>query len=183
MIPTKFPFKSTSAPPEFPGFTGAWCCIKASICKLFLSLSIPIFLALALTIPAVTVDLNSNGDPTARTHSPISKSSESPNLTVDRFSASILRTAISVVGSVPSISALNVLLSLSKTSISLASSTTWLLVNIYPSLVIITPDPDPLLLGASLSLYSYLSPKKSRNISSNGFLLIEEVLPSYVVLI
>ena len=77
MIPTKFPFKSTSAPPEFPGFTGAWCCMKASICKLFLSLNIPIFLALALTIPAVTVDLNSKGDPTARTHSPISKSSES----------------------------------------------------------------------------------------------------------
>ena len=23
LIPTKFPFRSTSAPPEFPGFTGA----------------------------------------------------------------------------------------------------------------------------------------------------------------
>ena len=77
--------------------------MKASICKLFLSLNIPIFLALALTIPAVTVDLNSKGDPTARTHSPISKSSVSPNSTVDKFSDSIFRTAISVVGSVPSI--------------------------------------------------------------------------------
>ena len=97
LIPTSLPFKSTSAPPELPGFTGAWCWMKASICKLFLSLKIPIFLALALTIPAVTVDLNSNGEPTAKTHSPISTSSESPNSTIGKFFASILSTAISVV--------------------------------------------------------------------------------------
>ena len=78
-IPTSLPLKFTNAPPELPGLTGAWCCMNASICKLFLSLKIPIFLALALTIPAVTVDLNSKGDPTARTHSPISTSSEFPN--------------------------------------------------------------------------------------------------------
>ena len=56
--------------------------MKASICRLFLSLNIPIFLAFALTIPAVTVDLNSKGEPTARTHSPISTLSEFPNATV-----------------------------------------------------------------------------------------------------
>ena len=32
---------------------------------------LPVFLALALTIPAVTVERNSKGDPTANTHSPI----------------------------------------------------------------------------------------------------------------
>ena len=84
----------------------------------------PIFLAFALTIPAVTVDLNSNGDPTARTHSPISTLSEFPKSTVVKFSASILRTAISVVGSAPSTVAINVLLSFNNTSTSLALSTT-----------------------------------------------------------
>ena len=98
--------------------------MKASICKLFLSLNIPIFLAFALTIPAVTVDLNSNGEPTARTHSPICKLSELPNLIVGKSSASILRIAKSVVGSVPSIVALNVLLSFNSTWTSLAFSTT-----------------------------------------------------------
>ena len=73
--------------------------MNASICKLLLSLRIPIFLALALTMPAVTVDLNSKGEPTARTHSPISTLSEFPKSTVVKFSASIFRTAISVVGS------------------------------------------------------------------------------------
>ena len=84
----------------------------------------PIFLAFALTIPAVTVDLNSNGDPIANTHSPICNLLEFPKLEKGRFPASILITARSVVGSVPSIVALKVLLSLSNTSISLALSTT-----------------------------------------------------------
>ena len=41
----------------------------------------------------------------------------------------------------------------------------------------ITPEPDPLLCGISLSLGLYLSPKKSLNISSKG-LLIPVDLPS-----
>ena len=53
----------------------------------------PIFLALALTIPAVTVDLNSKGDPTANTHSPICKLSELPNFEVCKLSASIFNIA------------------------------------------------------------------------------------------
>ena len=45
----------------------------------------PIFLAFALTIPAVTVDLNSNGDPIANTHSPICNLLEFPKLEKGRL--------------------------------------------------------------------------------------------------
>jgi hypothetical protein len=50
-----------------------------------------IFLALALTIPAVTVDARLNGFPTATTHSPISMVSLSPNSIKERFFSSIFR--------------------------------------------------------------------------------------------
>ena len=49
---------------------------------------------------------------------------EFPNSIVDKFSASIFRTAMSVVGSVPSTFAIKVLLSFRRTSTSLAFSTT-----------------------------------------------------------
>ena len=50
-IPTKLPFKSNSAPPEFPGLIAASCCMKFSK----FTLDITSLLPTALTIPAVTV--------------------------------------------------------------------------------------------------------------------------------
>ena len=55
--------------------------------------------------------------------------------------ASIFNKATSDRGSAPITSALNSLLSPKLTVISSASSTTWLLVNKYPSSEIIKPDP------------------------------------------
>ena len=57
--------------------------------------------ALALTIPAVTVEPKLNGLPTASTHSPTFKRSESPTGMAGKSSPSILTNAKSVVGSVP----------------------------------------------------------------------------------
>src|SRR5256885_12537608 len=68
---------------------------------------------------------------------------ESPHRTLGRLDAAILMTARSVFGSVPTILALNSLLSGSVTVSSLAPSTTWLLVMMYPSGDTITPDPNP----------------------------------------
>src|SRR5699024_12230876 len=56
---------------------------------------------LALTIPAVTVEVKLNGLPTANTHSPTFNFSESPKGIVGKSVASILIKAISVVGSAP----------------------------------------------------------------------------------
>ena len=77
-MPTRSPLVLTSAPPLLPGLTAASVCINDSIPCLS---RILILLALALTIPAVTVDCNRNGLPTARTHSPICSESEFPNTT------------------------------------------------------------------------------------------------------
>jgi hypothetical protein len=97
--------------------------------------------AFALTIPAVTVDDKLYGFPTAITHSPTLRLSESPIGRVGRFLPSILIRARSVVGSVPIIRAENSLLSLSVTVSSSAPFTTWLFVTIYPSALMITPEP------------------------------------------
>ena len=80
--------------------------------------------ALALTIPAVTVDVKPNGLPTARTHSPTLRASELPIGITGKFSASILMRARSVVSSVPMITASNVRLSLSVISSRSAPSIT-----------------------------------------------------------
>ena len=86
-------------------------------------------LDLALIIPAVTVEFKLKGLPTANTHSPILVASEFPkNMYGSFLSVSILRTAISVSGSVPIIVALKDLLSFVVISISLLFSITWLFV-------------------------------------------------------
>ena len=82
------------------------------------------FRAFALTIPAVTVEVKLKGLPTAKTHSPTFSKSELPNDKVGRLSASIFSNAMSVEASIPTISALNVRLSLRVISISLAFSIT-----------------------------------------------------------
>ncbi len=101
------------------------------------------FLALAETIPAVTVDVKLKGLPTASTHSPTRMLSLFPiGIAVNPF-ASIFSTATSVEGSVPTIFAVYFELSFMITSISLASCITWLFVTMYPSLETITPEPEP----------------------------------------
>ena len=84
--------------------------------------------ALALTIPAVTVEVRLNGLPTANTHSPIFSASELPNGITGRFLASIFSNAMSVEGSVPMTVAGNERLSFSVTSTLVDFCTTWLLV-------------------------------------------------------
>ena len=119
---------------------------------------------LALMMPAVTVDVRLNGFPTAMTHSPKRSKSELPKARGCRLSALILSTAKSVVGSVPTTSATYSRLSLSDTLTSLALSITWLLVTMYPSLEITTPDPLPCtILGVICGACSPKPKKKSRN--------------------
>ena len=79
---------------------------KIFFSELFLR-KIFIFLALALTIPAVTVDVKLNGLPTANTQSPNLTSSEFPNCANERFISLIFKSAKSVFGSAPMISAFN----------------------------------------------------------------------------
>ena len=77
LMPINCPFVLTNAPPELPGFTAASVWIND--CEY-----LPVgsrFLAFALIIPAVTVDVKLNGFPTAKTHSPIFALSESAKVT------------------------------------------------------------------------------------------------------
>ena len=64
-----------------------------------------------------------------------------------KFLPSILISARSVVLSVPMIRAEYSLLSFNVTVSSSASATTWLLVTMYPSAEIITPEPEPCCFG------------------------------------
>ena len=66
-----------------------------------LSCKIPILLPLALTIPAVTVDDNENGLPTAITHSPTCTFLELPSVIAGKPLSLIFITARSVDGFVP----------------------------------------------------------------------------------
>ena len=143
-MPTSSPWVLTSAPPELPGFIAASVCMNDSM------LFAPIERAFALTMPAVTVELRLNGLPTASTHSPTFRSLLSPMVMAGRFLPSILMRARSVVLSVPMMRAENSRLSLSVTVNSSAPSTTWLLVTIYPSVDMITPEPEPSRLGVCI---------------------------------
>ncbi len=83
-------------------------------------------------MPTLTLPPSPNGLPIAITQSPTRLLSESPNFTVGsgalRPARSSLSSARSVLGSVPTSSALKVESSLSVTVISSASAMTWLLV-------------------------------------------------------
>ena len=143
-MPTSSPEVFTNAPPLLPGLTAASVWINDSIPSRLLGESIPRLRDFALTMPAVTVELSWNGLPTARTHSPTCNLSESPNFTMGSFSASIFSKAMSVDASLPMRVASNERLSLSVTSILSAWLITWLLVTMYPSSEMITPDPIPM---------------------------------------
>ena len=67
-----------AGPPEFPGLIAASVWIRSSY------RAMPIPRPLPLTIPAVTVPESPNGWPTARTQSPVSRASESPQSACDQ---------------------------------------------------------------------------------------------------
>ena len=116
----------------------------------------------ALIMPEVTEPVRPNGAPKARTLSPISDASESPNSKAGRFLASILTMARSVLGS-PLISVeVNFLPSFKVISTLSAPSTTWLLVTITPLDSTIKPDPNPPWLSSGPS-----SPPRFLNSSKN----------------
>ena len=120
LIPTNSPFAFTSAPPLLPWLIAASVWMNDSIPLLYT----PNERAFALTIPAVTVEFRLNGLPTANTHSPTFKASESPTGIVGKSSPSIFTSARSVLGSVPITRPLNSRLSFSFTLISSAPSIT-----------------------------------------------------------
>src|SRR5438128_2101806 len=72
LMPITSPCMFTSGPPELPGL------IAASVWRKSSNGPWPIWRALALMIPAVTVACRPNGDPTASTQSPTWTRSESP---------------------------------------------------------------------------------------------------------
>ena len=137
LMPISSPLALTSAPPEFPAFMAASVCMKAS------TPLAPNERALADTIPAVTVARRLKGWPMARTHSPTFISSDDTTLMAGRLFPFIFIRARSVDLSVPMMRAENSRLSFSVTVSSSAPSTTWLFVTIYPSELMMTPEPVP----------------------------------------
>lgn len=98
---------------------------------------------LALTTPAETLLSNPNGEPIASTHSPTFKSRVPPRCITGRPLAAIQSTATPVFGSEPNTLATNSRRSVSSTVTSLASRTTWALVRIRPSALMMKPEPWP----------------------------------------
>ena len=114
-----------SGPPELPRLMAASVWMKSSYgpCRM----SRP----RALTMPAVTEPPSPNGLPIASTQSPTRSASLSPNGTnLSGLSLSTLSSARSTRSSLPTSTALSVVLSCSVTLISSAPSMTWLLVTI-----------------------------------------------------
>lgn len=83
------------------------------------------------------------GLPIAIAHCPATIVSEFASLTVGKLFASILITATSVTGSAPMTLPAKLLPSWRTTVTSSASSTTWALVKMRPSELIINPEPLP----------------------------------------
>ena len=98
-------------------------------------------------MPLVTVLSRPNGEPIATTSWPTFRSADVPSVAGWRpLLPSALMTARSVTASRPRISAFALVPSLNATVIdppSAADSTTWLLVRIWPSLLMMMPVPDP----------------------------------------
>ena len=104
-------------------------------------------------MPLVTVASSPNGEPIATTPWPTWSESEDPMVAgVRPLTSSAWITAVSVSGSVPDdLGRWRAMPSLKDTSSSPespATSTTWLLVRIWPSEVRMMPEPEPCALGA-----------------------------------
>ncbi len=133
-----------SATPELPGLIAASVWMKSSYCAK------PTFeRPTALTMPAVTVWLSENGLPIASTHSPTFNCAESPHGTTGRPVRFAFTSAMSVSGSVPMMRPRTSRLSGSAIVISVLLTArppfsppmTWLLVTMYPSAEMMTPEP------------------------------------------
>ena len=129
LTPMTWPVTLTSGPPEFPGLMAASVWMKSWMLR-SLALGRARLRPLALMMPEVTVKVrfSPSGLPTARTHSPTRLSSLLPSGAGVRWSASILSTARSVPGSVPTTLALNSRRSSRRTVTWSELSTTWSLV-------------------------------------------------------
>ena len=134
-MPINSPFVLMSAPPELPGLIDASVWMKSSYGPS------PITRPLALMMPVVTVCSRPYGLPIAMTDSPTSSRAESPRGTTGSPLASTFRSTRSVRGSRPSTVAGSSRPSASVTRMSLAPSTTWLLVTMNPSGLITKPEP------------------------------------------
>ena len=153
LMPITSPCMFTRGPPELPGL------IAASVWRKSSNGPWPIWRALALMIPAVTVACRPNGEPTASTQSPTWTRSESPtfaarNVPLPSSSRSVAR---SVFRSSPTIFALCLLPSSVITSMSVARSTTCALVRAIPLGSTMTPEPR-----LRSGMRSGSSPKKRR---------------------
>ena len=124
LMPITFPSESKRGPPEFPGLIAASVWITPSI---FLPFRASMVLPRALMIPVVRVSLRPKGFPRASTFCPTTISLESAKLSTLYWllGASILRTARSLLGSVPISFPGHWLLSARVTMSLLAFSTTW----------------------------------------------------------
>ena len=96
LMPMRLPSKSTKAPPLLPGLTAASVWRKLSTGWMSwdaLDSKRRMLRPLALTIPAVTVEVKLSGLPTANTHSPTRTSSEFPKaMAAKGAEGSIFRT-------------------------------------------------------------------------------------------
>src|SRR5262245_12381952 len=152
LMPITSPLMFTSGPPELPGLIAAsvWIALKTAASAWPPALSEELVRTgrfRALTMPDVTVPCRPSGDPMATTCWPTCRSADEPSFAGFRLlTPDALITARSELGSRPRISALAVLPSLNVTRSwppLAASSTTWLLVRICPSELMITPEPSP----------------------------------------
>src|SRR5579863_2341840 len=94
-------------------------------------------------MPAVALFSKPKGAPIASTHSPTLRLRESPVFTTGRSLALILITAISDLVSTPMTLAVYSRRSVMRTVTSLAPFTTWALVRMTPSLLMMKPEPSP----------------------------------------
>src|SRR3989442_294810 len=135
LMPITSPCMFTSGPPELPGL------IAASVWRKSSNGPWPIWRALALMIPAVTVACRPNGDPTASTQSPTWTRSESPTFAARNvpLPSSSRGTARSVFRSSPTTFALCLLPSRVITSMSVARSPTCALVRATSRVTATTP--------------------------------------------
>ena len=164
LTPITSPWALSKGPPELPGLIAASVWRKST--RLSAEPTWELLRPLALIIPVVTVLSSPKGLPMAIAHSPTCRASESPKLTIGRFSPLILTTAISVKGSAPTTCPSKVRPSLRVTVTWFAPSTTWALVRISPLVFMINPEPIPLWVCFS-GIEGICPPKNCRNIGSS----------------
>ena len=139
-MPMTWPWRSTRAPPEFPGLMGALVWITLGSATPLSSLTVR---PSALTIPSVTLDCSPSGLPMARATSPTCSLEESAKAAGCRPLASMCSTARSSAAKPPTSRAGYCFPSARVTWKLLAPSTTWALVTTLPVASKTMPEPSP----------------------------------------